>query len=259
MKKTLAALAAFCLVASAHASRSFSATNLPIRVKFTATRIGIVKDNGTDYVKGRISADVRSSQDFFTKPLLRVVLLTEENGSCVIRDTIMNEPNLKVEGEYDTYYWWNTYGTQKTTTRSTANNEPYYHHHYYTSDYRKTIEEISRLQSEVSKAQYAKSNYEGLPLGSVWRKGIKGSRRVPVFGYCRFNQNEKAKVLGYRIEMWYAGECAAWWESFSAADVKKYQLPDDWHVTLKSGESVFANPKRFKYRSPWEMKDVSTR
>ena len=56
-------------------------------------------------------------------------------------------------------------------------------------------------------------------------------------------------MLGYRIEMWYRGGCVAVYDTIRASDLKKLQLPEDWHVS-------FAHPEKFKYRSPYSKKDA---
>ena len=62
-------------------------------------------------------------------------------------------------------------------------------------------------------------------------------------------ERENAKMLGYRIEMWYRGGCVAVYDTIRASDLKKLQIPEDWHVS-------FAHPEKFKYRSPYSKKDA---
>ena len=62
-------------------------------------------------------------------------------------------------------------------------------------------------------------------------------------------ERENAKMLGYRIEMWYRGGCVAVYDTIRASDLKKLQIPEDWHVS-------FAHHEKFKYRSPYSKKDA---
>lgn len=204
-----------------------------ITVKFSGTRLGVVKSKGYDYIQGTITANVRSKLKFFKKPVLRVVLLTEENGSRVIRDIIVNEPNIKMMEASDTL-------SHFTTTEGNSQNESWA---------LKYIEELSANQSEVSKAQYAKVSYVGIPLGGHWGHGVKGAKWRNMFGFSKFDKDENAKMVGYRLEMWQKGECVAVYDTISASAIKRLQLPEDWHISFKY-------PDKFKYRSPFERKHV---
>ena len=206
-----------------------------ISVRFNSTRIGVVKHKGFDILEGKISASVKSQLKFFKRPVLRVVVLSEENGSLIVRDSIMDEPNIKVLSQSTTL-------GRYTTTEGNANNEP--------CPYVKYIDEISKNQSEVSKATFANVSYEGLPMGSEYRNTVKGvGRQVHIFGYARFDKDENAKVLGYRTEMWYRGACVAFYCTLRSSDMKKYELPEDWHVSFKY-------PEKFKYKSPYSSKNA---
>lgn len=203
-----------------------------IKVKFSNTRIAVTKGKYRDYLQGNISASIKTSLKYFKRPVLRVVVLSEENGSLVVRDSIMDEPNLKVLSNSDTL-------RGITTTQGNDENEPYGSQRY--------IEEISRNQSEVSKEVFANVTYVGLPLDSEEIMSIKGLRTKHNFGYAIFDKDEKAKMLGYRIEMWHKGKCVESYDTVRASLMKRLQLPDDWHVS-------FAHPDKFKYRSPLSKK-----
>lgn len=109
------------------------------------------------------------------------------------------------------------------------------------------LREISANQSEVSAERYKSVSYVGLPLGTQGRLGLRGFRTQHMFGYCKFNKDENAKMLGYRIEMWYKGGCVAAYDTLRPSDIKKLQIPEDWHVSFK-------HPQKFKYRSPFSSK-----
>ena len=203
-----------------------------ISVKFTSTRISVVKGKDRDILQGKISARISTSKKFFNRPVLRVVVLSEENGSLVIRDSIMDEPNIKVIGVSDTV-------SRYTTTEGNDQNEP--------PPYERFIEEISKNQSEVSKEVFSTVTYNGLPLGLREKRTISGAKIVHEFGYAMFDRDENAKLLGYRLEMWYRGSCLAVYDTIKPAQIKKLQLPDDWHVS-------FSYPDKFKYRSPFSKK-----
>lgn len=205
-----------------------------ITVKFSGTRIGITKSKGSDYIQGKIAASIRTSLKVFKRPVLRVVVLSDENGSRVVRDSIMDEPNVKVLNDSDTLL-------QHTTTAGNEENEP--------PRWQRYIEEISKNQSEVSKETFANVTYVGLPLDIQARRGLKGWRTQHVFAYAQFGKQENAKMIGYRIEMWYRRGCVASYDTIRASDLKRLQLPEDWHVS-------FAHPEKFKYRSPYSKKDA---
>ena len=205
-----------------------------IKVLFSGTRIGITKSKDSDYLRGTISVSLRTRLKVFKRPVLRVVVLSEENGSRVVRDSIMDEPNIKVIEESDTLL-------QKTTTAGNEENEP--------PRWQRYIEEISKNQSEVSKEIFSNVKYEGLPLDLQERRGLNGYRTQHIFGYAQFDKHENAKMLGYRIEMWYRGSCIAEYDTIRTSDLKRLQLPKDWHVS-------FAHPEKFKYRSPFAKKNA---
>lgn len=205
-----------------------------ITAKFSNTRIGIVKSKGLDYVQGTVTANIRSELKYFKKPIVRVILLTNENGSRVIRDTIVDEPNIKMINHSDSV-------EHHTTTFGNDNNEPW--------GVRKYIEEISINQSEVSKEQFSKVSYVGLPLGGNWGHGIKGPKWRNMFGFARFDKDENAKLIGYRIEMWQKGNCVEVYDTVRPSMLRRLELPEDWHVSFKY-------PEKFKYRSPFSRKHV---
>ena len=201
-----------------------------VKVKFSSTRLGVVKSASYDYIQGTITANVRSKFKFFKKPILRVVLLTEENGARVVRDLILNEPNLKATG--DSVYC--------STTKGDLQNE---------SRVLQYIEELSTTQSEVSKEQYGTVSYVGVLLGGRTRQGINGTKSVNMFGFSKFDKDENAKMIGYRLEMWQKGECVAVYDTIRSSALKRLQLPEDWHISFKY-------PDKFKYCSPFERKSV---
>lgn len=203
-----------------------------LKVKFASTRISVTKSKEHDYLQGKIAVTIKSKLKVFAKPILRVVLLADENGSRVVRDSIIDEPDVKVISDSDSI-------SHNTTTCGNDQNEPAYWH--------KFIEEISANQSEVSAERYKSVSYVGLPLGTQGRLGLKGFRTQHMFGYCKFNKDENAKMLGYRIEMWYKGGCVAVYDTLRPSDIKKLQIPEDWHVSFK-------HPQKFKYRSPFSSK-----
>ena len=130
---------------------------------------------------------------------------------------------------------------QHTTTAGNNENEP--------PRWQRYIDEISKNQSEVSKETFANVTYIGLPLGTQTRLGLKGYRTQHMFAYAQFSKHENAKMRGYRIEMWYRGGCIATYDTIRASDLKRLQLPEDWHVS-------FAHPEKFKYRSPYSKKNA---
>lgn len=203
-----------------------------LKVKFGATRIGVTKSKEYDYLQGKIAVTIKSKLKVFAKPILRVVLLTDENGSRVVRDAIVDEPDVKVISQSDSI-------ERDTTTAGNDQNEPSFWHKY--------IEEISANQSEVTAERFKSVTYVGLPIGTEVRSGLKGLRTQHMFGYCKFDKQENAKMLGYRIEMWYKGGCVAVHDTLRPSDRKKLQIPEDWHVSFK-------HPQKFKYRSPFSSK-----
>ena len=68
-----------------------------------------------------------------------------------------------------------------------------------------------------------------------------------LFGYAKFDRDENAKMSGYRIEMWYRGVCVSVYDTIRSGDLKRLQLPEDWHVSFK-------HPETFKYRTPYSKK-----
>jgi hypothetical protein len=206
-----------------------------IKVRFANTRVGVTKGKDYDYLQGTITAIISSKNKYFKKPILRVVLLTDENGSRVVRDVLVNEPNLQMVGSSDTL-------TRFTTTSGNSENEPW-------DAKRQYIEELSSNQSEVSKEAYAKVSYVGLPLGTQIGYGIKGSKIRTMFGFSKFDKDENAKLIGYRIEMWQNGGCVAVHDTLSSGIIKRLELPEDWHISFK-------HPNKFKYRGPFSRKSV---
>ncbi len=204
-----------------------------ITAKFSETRIAIVKGREYHYVQGKIGLVLRTNLKVFKKPVLRVVLLTEENGTRVVRDCIIDEPNVKMANSSDSI-------DNYTTTNGNEDNEPYN---------RKYIEEISASQSEVSKEKYSNIKYVGVPLGWQERRNFGGYKGVPTFGYARFDRDEKAFMLGYRLELWYNGACISHYDTIKPSQLNRLQLPSDWHVSFKY-------PEKFKYRAPRSNKDV---
>jgi len=231
----------FCLMDEIRPISSDAASS-QVSAKFFSTRIGITMGERYDYLQGKIAISFRSKLKYFKKPIVRVILLTEENGSRVVRDCIMDEPNVKVieQGEDLDYYFSRNY-YRYTTTRSNERNEPF--------GIRRTVEEISASQSDVAKDTYKSVTYEGLPLDKQIRNSVKGHRLVHLFGYSIFDKDERAKLLGYRIEAWHDGVCIGVYDSVNKQRVKKFQIPEDWYIS-------FLHPKTFKYRSPFSKKNV---
>ncbi len=202
--------------------------------KFQSTRIAIVKSREYHYVQGKIGLTLRTTLKFFKRPVLRVVLLTEENGARVVRDCIIDEPNIKMINSSDSI-------DNYTTTNGNENNEPYE---------RRYVEEVSAAQSEVSREKYSNITYVGVPIGYQERRNFKGYKSVPVFGYARFDRDEKATLLGYRIELWYNGACVSVYDTIKESQLNRLQIPADWHVSFKY-------PEKFKYRAPRSNKNVT--
>jgi len=254
--KVLVTVGCLTVVSSALSAEVWCSTNSEVKVKFSATRISLTKSTYFDYLQGKVSLSARSSKKYFKRPILRVVVLTDENGARAVRDTIIDEPNLKIvddmesSGRFWCRSWWSDNWVTKTTTMPD---------HGYTGseaigknemDPRcRTVSQLSSNQVEVAKAKYSNVTYIGLPLDVQTRKGLKGLKQQTMFGYCRFDEDEKATMLGYRLEVWQNGECIAYWDSIRASDIKRLELPEDWHVS-------FAHPEKFKYRSPWATKEV---
>ena len=205
-----------------------------IKVRFSNTRIGVVKSKGYDYIQGTITATISSKLKYFKKPVLRVVLMTDENGSRVVRDVLIDEPNVKMMGTSESL-------RQYTTTDGNRGNEPCMITRY--------IEELSSSRSEVAKAQYAKVSYVGLPMGSQLGHGVKGWKLRNMFGFAKFDRDENARLVGYRLEMWYDGNCIAVHDTIGPGAIKRLQIPEDWHVSFKY-------PDKFKYSNPFSRKHV---
>lgn len=267
-----------CCVSPCMAAQERSSKGLPVNIRFTSTCISQVRDSGIDYIKGKVSFNLQTKNNYIKRPILRVVMLTDENGTRAIRDVIMREPSLKVTSDSDGGSIYNMTTTiPSRRTNDAGKNIP--------DCNVRTIECISKIESEVSKEAYTSANYEGVLLGRIYKKK---HGYMPIFGFCKFNDGEKAKLLGYRLEVWVDGQCITSWESFSAITRKKYDLPDDWHITtvlddkpLKTNESieqkevkavrmvytsatrvsryVFKYASKFQYRSPWAIKGVNTR
>ena len=211
-----------------------SAVESDVSARFSSTRISTSRIRDNQYVQGKISLSIKTKLKYLKKPILRVVLLLEENGARVIRDSIMDEPDIKmlnVSDSIDSY----------TTTNGNENNEPYYRRRY--------VEEISAAQNEVSLEKYRNVSYVGVPLASHWRKSVKGEKLVYDFGYALFDKDEQIKLIGYRIEIWYNGACISTYDTIKDIQLKRLQIPADWHISFKY-------PEKFKYRPPRSRKYV---
>lgn len=136
-----------------------AAVESDVSARFSSTRISTAKIRDNQYVKGKISLSIKTKLKYLKKPILRVVLLLEENGARVIRDSIMDEPDIKMLNASDSI-------DNYTTTDGNENNEPWFRRRY--------IDEISAAQNEVTIEKYRNVSYVGVPLDSHWRKGIKG-------------------------------------------------------------------------------------
>lgn len=252
MKKQVLVVMGILIVGVCNAAKSWSSTDSEVKARFSSTRISVTKSDTFHYLQGKIAVSFKSASKFFKKPILRVVVLTEENGSKTVRDAIMDEPNLKIDGDREmgrSYLdnWWNDNWVTKTTTM--PERRGYDRTWINVPDSRcRTIAKISSAQVEVSAANYVTATYFGVPLDTQWRMGIRLKSQT-MFGYCCFNWNEGARMLGYRLEVWQGGQCIAYWNSLSDLEVKKYGLPEDWHVS-------FAYPDKFLYHSPWAAKKI---
>lgn len=190
-------------------SSGMEAKTSDVIVKFNDKRLVKVNARNFSYIQGRITARIRTKLNYFTKPILRVVLLMEENGARIVRDLIITEPNVEKR------------------VGITSVNATY-------------IEELSSKQSEVNAKQYVNVSYVGEFVGFTHRHGIKGSKYREVFGFAKFDKEQTVKMVGYRLEMWQKGECVAVHDTISSSAVKRLKLPEDWHVSFKY-------PDKFKY------------
>ena len=229
-----------------------------VSARFSSTRISLSKIRDNQYVQGKIGLSIKTKLKYLKKPIVRVVLLLEENGARVIRDSIMDEPDIKMLNASDSIEHY-------TTTHGDENNEPYsYYRRRYVEEIaaaqnevaivnkyyrRRYIEEIAAAQNEVAADKYRNISYVGVPLGSHWRKSIKGGTKVHDFGYARFDKDEQIKLLGYRIEVWYNGACISTYDTIKDTQLKRLQIPADWHISFK-------HPEKFKYRAPLSRKYV---
>ncbi len=209
-------------------------TTSEVSAKFTATRLSLIRGRDYQYVQGKIELTLRTELKFFKKPILRVVLLMEESGAHVVRDSIFYEP--KTMASYSNYY--------TTTCTEDANR-----HYEYGSrhDNNWSIENLTTSQSEVSKDKYRELVYVGIPLKSFDSRYSDSGRYYgsdynvqSKFGYARFDKNHDASMLGYRIELWYNGICISSYDSINASQRSRLMIPDDWSV-------FFKHPKKFKY------------
>jgi len=204
--KFIVAAGGLALAASVSAAEIWCSTNSEVKAKFSATRIGITKSTYFDYLQGKIGVTVRTSKKYFKRPILRVVVLTDENCTRAVRDTIVDEPNLKIVDDTESSgrmwysHWWNDNWVTKTTTMP--------NYGYTGSDAIgknlkdprcRTVAELSSNQVEVAKAKFSNVTYLGLPLDVQVRKALKGMKEQTMFGYCRFDEDERATMLGYRL------------------------------------------------------------
>ena len=97
----------------------------------------------------------------------------------------------------------------------------------------KTAKEISLEQTEVASSACVNLVYSGVNLGGSTRLGIRGPKDYSLIGYARFERDKKYKVIGYRIEMWYKGQCVEFFDTIKQSILKKYELPEDWYVINK--------------------------
>ena len=155
-----------------------------LTAKFDTTRLYVVMGKGTHYIEGRVTLSVRSKLKYFTKPLLRVVLLMEEDGTRIIRDCILDDP--KPDGKMGVDY--------NHTRRGQA-----------------SIGEKSASQPEVAKEKYGTIKYEGYL--------VHKNKRCYAFYYT--HNGRKRQLLGYRLEYWYKGACISTFDTFSAMELRK--------------------------------------
>ena len=102
----------------------------------------------------------------------------------------------------------------------------------------------------MSKEKYGTVTYAGIPLDTQYSRSISGrTKEKYVFGYAKFDRDEKAVLLGYRIEVWYNGACVSVFDTIKASQLNRLQLPEDWYVSFKY-------PEKFKYRAPLSNKNV---
>ena len=166
--------------------------------KFETTRLYVVIGKGIDSIEGRVTLSVRSKLKYFTKPLLRVVLLMEEkdSGTRIIRDCILDDP--KPDGKMGVDY--------NHTRRGQA-----------------SIGEKSASQPEVAKEKYETVRYEG----------YRFSKNKRCYAFYHTSNGSKHQLLGYRLECWYKGTCISTFDSFRPMELRKLHMPDDWHVMFK--------------------------
>ena len=178
-----------------------------IEAKFGTTRLSIIHGRDIDYLAGRISLRIKTKLKYIKKPVLRVVVLTEEAGILEVNDAILPSKDVK--------------GISESFSRR---------------DWREGAEiakEISLEQTEVASSSYANAIYSGLRLGKSFRTSIRGGKLYDLIGYLKLSRDKKCNLVGYRIELWHKGRCVEFYDTIKQATIKKYELPDDWYVSNK--------------------------
>ena len=70
-----------CCVGVCSAAKTWVLPEAAVKAKFVTTKIGVTKGENFHYLQGKISVSYKSVLKYSKKPVLRVVVLTEENGN----------------------------------------------------------------------------------------------------------------------------------------------------------------------------------
>lgn len=210
-----------------------------IDAKFTKTRLSMVQSKDMDYIQGTISARIKSKtkSKYIKKPILRLVVLTEENGALHVNEMIMKDVGVNKLPRYIV-----DSGFENSENQSLS------------------IEELSYNQTQVSLSTYSNVSYYGYTLEdpnsysvSTYRSRDGRSRsyityrssdkksRTPT-GYIKFKLDQEVKMIGYRIEMWNNGVSVSSFDSMRDNVLKKFDLPEDWYISNKYTQ-------KFKYKT----------
>ncbi|MBO5905520.1 MAG: hypothetical protein J6Q84_03770 [Kiritimatiellae bacterium] len=210
-----------------------------IDAKFTKTRLSMVQSKDMDYIQGTISARIKSKtkSKYIKKPILRLVVLTEENGALHINEMIMKDVGVNKLPRY-------VFGSSIESNENQSI----------------SIEDLSYNQTQVSLSTYSNVSYYGYTLEDDNRYSVNTYRsrdgssrsyityrssdrksRTPT-GYIKFKLDQEVKMIGYRIELWNNGVLASSYDSMRDNVLKKYDLPEDWYISNKYTQ-------KFKYKT----------
>lgn len=213
-----------CVIDSIEIQRAKAKEAQEIEAKFTKTRLSMVQSKDMDYLQGTITARIKSKAKYFKKPVLRVVVLTEERGTLYFNEMIMKDVGVNKLPRYS-FDSESSFGNIGSTS----------------------IEEISYSQTQVSLSAYSTVSYSGYTLddennfsSSSFRS--RGRKQRATTGYIKFKLDQEAKVIGYRIEMWHNGMAVSSYDSMRENLLKKFDLPEDWYISNKYTQ-------KFKYKT----------